>query len=196
MTWRIRNHPRGLAWVQPQWRNRVMLLEPSSNSGEMAWKETAKLVYSQQPEDHINSTRFFGFLSLAYTRKPGTSTTVIRSIWNSIAQVLFFLQQLTAQAIRNCKEDFRPVQRQCSHTLTLHNKATNLKILPIFTTLFVHLLSSCLYCKWGKISYFCMTAWTVLGSQLSPRHLWFVLGPLFLADPFILQAHWIVSVLH
>lgn len=40
-----------------------------------------------------------------------------------------------------------------------------------------------------------MTAWTVLGSQLSPRHLWFVLGHLFLADPFILQTHWIVSVL-
>lgn len=71
-----------------------------------------------------------------------------------------------------------------------------LKILPIFTTLFVHLLSSCLYCKEGKTSYFSMTAQTVLSSQLSPRHLWFVQGPLSLADPFILRTHWIISVLH
>lgn len=68
-----------------------MLLEPSSNSVEMAWKETAKLVYNQQPEEHRKSTSFFGFLSLAYTRKPGTSTRVIRSMQNSIAHLGFFI---------------------------------------------------------------------------------------------------------
>jgi len=68
-----------------------MLLEPSSNSAEMAWKETAKLVYSQQLEEHRNSTMLFDFLSLAYRRKQGPTTTVMSSMWNSIAQVLFFL---------------------------------------------------------------------------------------------------------
>lgn len=93
----------------------------------MAWEETVKRLYSQQPENPINSTRlFFGFLSLADTRKPGTSTTVIRSMQNSTAQVSLFLQQLRAQAIRNCKEDFHPVQSQCSHTSTLCNRVTSL----------------------------------------------------------------------
>lgn len=96
---------------------------------------------------------------------------------NSIAQALFSLWQLTTQAVRNCWDDIRPAQHQCLHTSTLQNKATSLK--PKHTS-HIHYP----YCSTfppiyaGKTSHFCMTAQTLLGSQLSHRHLWFISGRL------------------